>query len=86
MWKNIGKFYVTPDAVEHDNFPNALAKIKFVPLRVEFIYHKLVFEYIGYSEMFLDNNKKDFPPPEYNLSIHENSDNGQIDVSVNLAG
>lgn len=52
--KRIGKFYVTMDYASkmETSLRTVLSKLEFVPLRVECLYHKQQFEYIGTSPLF----------------------------------
>jgi len=62
--KRIGKIYISNDIVKEDIFPDVLAFIQFVPLRVEYLAYRDQFEYIGISPMF------DEIPPFVESSIY----------------
>ncbi len=47
-----GKFFVTPEMVRDPILSDILAKMKFIPTRVEFIFHSDRFEYTGSSCLF----------------------------------
>lgn len=50
--ERLGKLYVDAKIIESKEFANALALLKFVPVRVEMLWYINRFEYIGYSELF----------------------------------
>ena len=50
--RRMGRFYIAYDIVMSEKVWPVLAKMKFVPLRVEFLATKNMFEYDGISPMF----------------------------------
>ena len=64
----IGKMYVSEHLVLSECFADALAKIRFVPVRVEMLYERMAFEYIGHSPAFRELAKGEIIP-EYELNI-----------------
>ncbi len=68
MSKRLGKFYISKAAVEEKETPDILARMGFVPWRVEFLAHRNNFEYIGTSKLF-DEHKIGYTVPEYQIII-----------------
>ena len=66
--RKLGVMYIQESLFLSDGFAEALAKIEFVPVKVEMLYCSNLFEYIGYSPMFreLDYDER---APEYKLLI-----------------
>lgn len=50
--RRIGKFYITIEAVDSGSIAEILGDLGFVPHRVECLFHKDKFEYIGTSHKF----------------------------------
>jgi len=69
----IGKMYISNDVVKEDIFPDVLAFIQFVPLRVEYLAHRNQFEYIGMSPMF-DKIPPFAEPSIYSLEVTTTKD------------
>ena len=68
MIRRSGKIYVTKVFIDDPVVALALSDIKFVPFRVEYIFHKDCFEMIGTSERF-DEVQEGAEPLEYSLEI-----------------
>ena len=64
----IGKFYASTELVSSGKIFPVLVLMKFVPLRVECIWHKDMFEYIGISYLF-SPVKLGTETPEYIIRI-----------------
>jgi len=85
MWnsRHVGKFYITSDIISSESgieyVQKILALMQFVPTRVEFIYHKDVFEYIGLSPLF-----EDWPLsceiPEYRIQAQSSENHDFWDI------
>ena len=78
--RKLGVMYIQESLFLSDGFAEALAKIEFVPAKVEMLYCSNLFEYIGYSPMFreLDEDER---APEYELLI-KNHNSCMMDVNV----
>ncbi len=76
----IGKFYISFEMINNGKIASVLAKMEFIPTRVENIYHRQVFEYIGISSLFRDKGKGEMVP-EYTVTI--NNSLGEFFVEVN---
>lgn len=79
----IGKFKVTSDIVEKHSgaLGKMLAKMEFVPLKVEALPWWGIYEYSGISIAF-DECEQGYAAPEYIVTCIE--DGEEIDVSVEL--
>ncbi len=73
-----GKLYVSGEMVKEDELGKVLAKMEFVPLRVEYLYVEDRFEYTGNSPLF-DNVEIGMLVPEYHIKITKAED-GEIFV------
>jgi hypothetical protein len=78
-YRRIGKFYVPISMTRQENFALILAKLQFVPLRVECLYYADKFEYIGTSPLF-DEAERGILVPEYTVTVNE--ENEEVTVSV----
>lgn len=77
--RRIGKFYVDYDCVVEGDIKDTLAKMKFVPLRVEMLVEKMQFEYVGISPLF-DNCKIGQTTPIYTILVN----NLGHDISISV--
>lgn len=77
----IGKFYITQDFVEDGSewVAKMLSRMQFVPLRVEALSYRGVYEYIGISKLFEDILCGAITP-EYNIQISHDIDTDEISV------
>jgi hypothetical protein len=84
--ERIGKFTVAESVMRSEVFPYVMAKMRFVPYRVEFIYHQRAAEYIGFSWMF-DEEPSYCAPREYVLTVSDvrDEDGKIIDVEVTVS-
>jgi len=65
---------------EYDEISKVLAKIKFVPVRVEHMWAGYHFEYTGVSKCFRLRDRGEVPP-RYTLVVTK-KDTGHMDVKV----
>lgn len=81
--RRIGRFEVSGRCVNDtlEELQQILAYMKFVPLRVEFLFHKDVFDYIGISPLF-ENVEEGDVIPKYQLRISQNAAKCVFHVSV----
>lgn len=81
-----GKFTVAESVMRSEVFPFVMAKMRFVPYRVEYIYHLNAAEYIGFSWMF-EENPEYCVPREYVLAVSEvrDKDGRVIDAEVTVS-
>jgi len=79
--KRIGKMNIPNNIVEEENFPDVLATMQFIPLRVEYLAYRDQFEYIGISPMF-DELPLYLEPETYLLIVTTTEDNKIEKVEV----
>ena len=68
MNKRRGKFYVSTSLLHSDDFWIVLAEMKFIPARVEQLYDRDAFEYVGLSHLFREVPQGEITP-EYEIII-----------------
>lgn len=68
--QKLGKFYLDTEFGTGDLAPMIFTELKFVPLRVEHLAYKGVFEYIGLSHQFAEIRHGE-QAPEYRIVITE---------------
>ena len=83
-YRRIGKFYVPISMTRQENFASILAKMRFVPLRVECLYYAGKFEYIGTSPLF-DEVEQATMTPEYTVTVNEENDDMTVSVAKMIA-
>jgi len=77
--RRVGKFYVTDEMVEEESFVKVLAKIGFVPLRVEHLGVEGRYEYIGISPLF-NEAKKGYRISTYDVVVNDLGDDVAVSV------
>lgn len=79
MDNRIGKFYISAPLIDdyNDGLVATLAIMGFIPTRVEAVWHRRKFEYIGISHMFREVPEGD-EMPEYVVEVHTD-ENGIVD-------
>jgi hypothetical protein len=84
--KRIGRFFATHAIVYSEAMPKILAKMEFVPLRVEYMEYMRRFEFIGLSPMF-EEKPDGYVPKTYTMTITEALDDegSMIDFDVSCA-
>ena len=80
MKERIGKFYISIDSIvnQKEGLAKTLSIMDFIPVRVEFIYHKKEFEYIGFSVLF-EELEEGSEAPEY-IIVTETKHNEVVNV------
>jgi hypothetical protein len=68
--RKMGKFYVSYEAVDSGRIAPALAKMQFVPFRVEALHYADRFEYVGTSPLFQEMDPATVIP-EYDIIIND---------------
>jgi hypothetical protein len=81
--RRLGRFEVSGHCVNDasEELQQVLAYMKFVPLRVEFLFYKDAFDYTGISPLF-ESVEKGSIIPTYQLHISHNLEDGIFTVSV----
>lgn len=81
--RRFGRFTLPDNLVREQPYQVAqmLASIKFLPTRVQYLFHTEQFEYIGISERF-DEYESGCEPPEYDICIVESAEGEPIEVNV----
>lgn len=86
--RRIGKFYIDYHNImtdDNDSITKALIKLKFVPLRVEFLAYRNEFEYIGLSPQF-NETPIGLEPPVYIITVNDlDKNNFSVGVELNVA-
>ena len=82
MKRRIGKFYVTRDLIVRDQeeIAEMFSQLRFIPVRVEMLFHINSLEYIGFSYLFKEI-EEGLDTPEYNI-ITTQDDEGILNVEV----
>jgi hypothetical protein len=77
----LGRFYIEKTLIENGEIADYLAKMQFVPIKVEFIPYKDQYEYIGLSPKFslIEFGQE---PPLYEVSIRIEEDGDFIEVEI----
>lgn len=70
----MGKFYVIRPVVDTGKVAAVLAKMEFVPFRVEYLAHKDEFEYIGVSSLFAEIPIGFGETPTYTITVNDLND------------
>jgi len=83
MDRHTGKFYVNREIVDGGRLAEILAIMEFIPYRVEHLYDRDAFEYIGCSPLF-DETPKACYAREYVINIMVDEDDA-LSVSVDYA-
>ncbi len=80
--RRIGKLLVTSDFMSDclDSLQEAFGQLKFIPLKVEYIYYHNRFEMFGISHMF-DKTPEGEITPKYNV-IFQRDEDDTITISV----
>jgi hypothetical protein len=68
MKKRLGKFYINKSMIDEKDTPDILARMAFVPYRVELLAYRNDFEFIGTSKLF-DEHTIGYDVPEYQIVI-----------------
>lgn len=69
----IGRVLLSKDVIESEEIHLVLSSMKFIPVRVEFLYMENSFEYIGYSAMF-EKIHECSVTPTYTISVEKDED------------
>ena len=77
--RRIGKFYVSDELIKENSFAKLLAKMEFIPLRVEHLGYEGRFEYIGTSPLF-NEHRDGMLLYEYDITVNDWS----ADLSVSV--
>lgn len=75
MKNRLGKFYIADFIIKNnlEEVAEILSQLKFVPVKVENLFHMDKIEYIGYSPLFREIEKNSVWP-EYQIIITKNED------------
>lgn len=66
--KRKGRFYISDGLIENEQLIEIFYHMKFIPLRVEYLFYQRAFEYIGISFLFEEVNTGEIIP-EYEVII-----------------
>lgn len=84
MKRRIGKFYYSRSITESENAHEIFNKINCIPLRVEYLAHKDMFECIGASPLF-DEQDEWFEPQEYEIKITSPDDSEIVVEAIKVS-
>lgn len=77
--RRFGKFFIANECFD-EQIAAVLWALKFVPTRIEHLYHEAQFECIGYSPMFRELSEGEILP-EYSLEISFFGDEASVTVT-----
>lgn len=83
--RRIGKFFVDFSIVERREIFPVLIKMEFVPMRVEALFFKRQFEYIG-SSPFFDKLKEGVEVPLYDIIVNDLGSELKVSVKTSMEG